>query len=179
NGSRWSTPRVVDPNGKTGYYPSIVFNSNNVANISYFEKATDSHSNPIGSLRLAFVTDTTIQVNIIEGGAGTGDPGRYSSIQLEPGVGWAISYQAAIVGELRYWKQSYSSHVRVDPSDGVGGYTSLAFDSSGKPAIAYSHSTATQVRFAKYDGTNWNLTSISGDRGYYERFWYNGSTPRV
>jgi hypothetical protein len=53
-----------------------------------------------------------------------------------------------------YWHY----HV-VDTAGPVGASTSLAFDKSGLPHIAY-RGFDTNVKYAKYDGTSWDVTSI-------------------
>ena len=46
----------------------------------------------------------------------------------------------------------------VDARDNAGVYKSLAFDGSGRPAIAYSSDTA--ARLATWNGSDWNLEAI-------------------
>ena len=45
----------------------------------------------------------------------------------------------------------------VDSGTGVGKYSSLALDSSGKPHIAYDG------RYARYDGSSWQIETVGGE----------------
>ncbi len=50
----------------------------------------------------------------------------------------------------------------VDPSDGVGLFTSLALDSQNKPHITYYDTIHGALKYAFYDGAGWNIITLDG-----------------
>jgi len=50
----------------------------------------------------------------------------------------------------------------VDPAPGVGYYTSLAFDNTGKPGIAYLDSFNNTLKFARWTGSAWTIQTVDG-----------------
>ena len=71
----------------------------------------------------------------------------------------------------------------VDDSVSCGSYCSLAFSSSGQPAIAYyeirSHTgrTLQNLKFAQMIGDTWQTEAVaqSGDIGKYNNLWFDGN----
>ena len=71
----------------------------------------------------------------------------------------------------------------VDDSVSCGSYCSLAFNSSGQPAIAYyeirSHTgyTLQNLKFAQMIGHTWETERVaaSGDVGKYNNLWFDGN----
>ena len=69
----------------------------------------------------------------------------------------------------------------VDDSVSCGSYCSLAFDSGGKPAIAYyemrTHSgyTLKNLKFARRNGNSWErqIIASTGDIGLYNNLWFD------
>jgi hypothetical protein len=55
----------------------------------------------------------------------------------------------------------------VDSYGNVGRNTSLAFDSSGNPAISYNYynysSKSTELKFAHYNGESWDITTVDSE----------------
>ncbi|MGA1870650.1 MAG: hypothetical protein ACMUJM_19115 [bacterium] len=84
---------------------------------------------------------------------------------------------------LKYARGNFSSWqtTLVDESSWCGNYCSLAFDSSGNPAIAYyeykTHSgyDRLNLKLARYDGTSWSKETVaeSGDIGLYNTLWFD------
>jgi hypothetical protein len=48
----------------------------------------------------------------------------------------------------------------------IGQHSSLRLDEDGRPHIAYTNSTANVARYARWDGTQWALETLSGARNY-------------
>lgn len=57
----------------------------------------------------------------------------------------------------------------VDSTGDVGRYASLAYGPDGNPAIAYYDTTNADLKFARYNGTTWQITVVdsAGDVGRY------------
>jgi len=69
----------------------------------------------------------------------------------------------------------------VDESRRCGNYCSLAFDSSGLPAIAYHELESRtgysleNLKLARFNGATWEAETVStnGDVGYYNNLWFD------
>ncbi len=63
----------------------------------------------------------------------------------------------------------FNNIVTVDNSEGVGGNNSIDLDSNGYPHISYLDSANDDLKYAFYDGTDWNIEIIDGF-GYSGQF---------
>ena len=48
----------------------------------------------------------------------------------------------------------------VDNAGSVGEFTSLAFGSDGQPAISYYDGTNADLKFARFNGSTWTITTV-------------------
>ena len=48
----------------------------------------------------------------------------------------------------------------VDSAGLVGGYTSLAFNPAGQPAVSYSDFSNDDLKFAEFDGSSWQISTV-------------------
>ena len=57
----------------------------------------------------------------------------------------------------------------MDSTGDIGSYTSLALDSSGNPHISYHDSTNRDLKYARFDGSSWEIETVDsmGDVGNY------------
>lgn len=53
--------------------------------------------------------------------------------------------------------------MEVDSQGFTGTYNSLAFSPSGFPAIAYWQASNQDLKFAEFDGTMWNISTVDFD----------------
>ncbi|HEY1955659.1 MAG TPA: hypothetical protein VGH28_08600 [Polyangiaceae bacterium] len=70
-----------------------------------------------------------------------------------------------------------------DPGDDVGLWTSMVLDSSDHPMVAYYDATNKQLKFARYDGSNWQIHVVSqkagADQGRYVKLIMANGKPVV
>lgn len=70
-----------------------------------------------------------------------------------------------------------------DPGDDVGLWTSMVLDSSDHPMVAYYDATNKQLKFARYDGSNWQIhvvsTKVGADQGRYVKMIMVNGNPVV
>ena len=70
-----------------------------------------------------------------------------------------------------------------DPGDDVGLWTSMVLDQSDHPMVAYYDATNKQLKFARYDGSNWQVHVVSqkvnADQGRYVKMILVNNNPVV
>jgi hypothetical protein len=68
-------------------------------------------------------------------------------------------------------------------SSQVGLYVSMALDSTGKPGVAYFESSASDLKYAHYNGSSWDPPVVcvgsKGTRGYYPSLVYQSDKPTI
>ncbi|MEP0813727.1 MAG: PKD domain-containing protein [bacterium] len=90
-----------------------------------------------------------------------------NSAEVRVDYQYAVANQNAIgVGALSppvdgslLWRQQYVDGNEPDNLE-VGRYSSMKFDSAGRPSIAYYSQTHTRPQFARYDGGVWTVENI-------------------
>jgi hypothetical protein len=158
----WHT-LTVDSAGDVGYYTAIALDSSGYPHISYmdygnkdlkyaYKDANGWHIETIGSAEL---DDTSIAL----------DSDGYPHISY---YGWPTTSHD---GGLRYsYKDANGWHtLTVDSRDAVGGYSSIALDSSGYPHISYFDDNSDDLKYAYKDASGWNTQTIDNAEsvGYY------------
>jgi hypothetical protein len=69
----------------------------------------------------------------------------------------------------------------IDNSPDVGAFVSLAVNAQGRPAVAYYDPRNADLKFAQFNGTNWDV-AVADSRfttGYYPSLKFNGNTPAI
>jgi len=132
-----NTIRTLDSAGIVGWYSSLVLDSNNDPVISYYDLTN-------GDLKLVRCGDATCSSgNTIVTVDSAGDVGAYMSLALDSSGKPVISYFDLTNGDLKLVHcgdatcSSGNTIVTVDSAGTVGGFSSLALDSRGKPVISY------------------------------------------
>jgi len=135
--------------------PSLAFDGSDHPAISYYDElgkdlkfAYDANGNGFDSGEIETV-DTT------------GEVGQFSSLAFDGSGHPAISYFYRSTGDLKFVYDSdgdgleAAEIVTVDSDGDVGWWTSLAFDTSGLPAISYYDRTNGDLKFARFVGFDW------------------------
>jgi len=146
--------QTVDSYGTTGEYPSLAFSRHDGAAISYYDATKHS-------LKLAQSATTGWAIQTVDNSANVG---RYSSLSLDPSrptaSKWAISYEDITAGTIRYAVQEKSTWAITTVGSGSG-VTSLAFDTSDEPAVAYYDRKDAAVEVARYDSGSKTFSSTA------------------
>lgn len=153
DGSNWSI-EPVDHEDNMGKYCSLALDSNNRPHISYFDETNYF-------LKYAHWNGTTWFIYAVDNLSG-----GYTSIAVDSANNPHISYFEYDYCKLKYsyWNgYTWSTQTVDDPSTGsgtVGNGSSIALDSSNRPQIAYRSTTPDQLKFAKWNGTDWNIEVV-------------------
>jgi len=163
---------TVDTSGNVGIYASLDLNFTDTPYISYHN---------LGSKDLKFTRWTGAQWVKSNGLANpetvdsVGEVGQYTSIKTDDGD-IHISYRDNTNKNLKYTKWS-AFNVRWEEADGTPGfetvdnnadtgwYTSLAVDSSGIAHIAYYDFFNGNLKYAKFNGSTWDIVTVDGGLG--------------
>jgi hypothetical protein len=195
NGTTWDTGIVYSTLGKRGNYPSLAFLS---------DKPTITHYVKTGTSSGFLAVDQASTVNPSSPGSWTtttidssGNAGRYSSLVYNSALSkWGVSYDdsGTSIG-ARYVETSGSSVTSgwgtvatipiptgTQASNAV--WTSLVYDSSGRPAFAWYDNTDAAVNFAHRNGTGstpWNSLLIDNHNttGKYPDLIYESNQFRL
>lgn len=168
DGSQW-TIQVVDSTGKTGIRPSLAFDPKGLPGISYRDGTNQD-------LKFATLSGAYWSRRIIDS---SGDVGRYSSLGWRRTSGrWAVAYERLTAGLFRYAQRNSNGTwniTTVDDTAAGGGYVSLAFDKSGRPAFSYYDSYQHDLKFAHHNGSKWQISRVasSGTQGLYSNLVFD------
>ena len=186
-------PQTIDSRGSVGLYPSLAFSRNGAGApaISYYDRR-------IGGLKLAqFQGAPGWDVQTLQYTPG-GDAGRFTQILLDPNrpdsTKYAIGYENTRTGQFHYmiqYRDGWKDEVIDGDMDGAGGYLSLQFYDSARPAsqgdrylpaASYydvSRHVGTATKFAFHDGREWRAEFVDRGRkrGLYSQLFFDGSGP--
>lgn len=150
NGTGWDKVAIESTTtGTIGIDNSLAFNPlTGKPSISYFD-------NTNYDLKYASFNGTTWNTFTVDS---VGRVGYYTSLAFDLSGKPAISYFDATNGDLRYARDANGDgdfadtgeKITVDSAGVVGWFTSLAFDSSGKPGISYIDRSNWKLKYA-YD----------------------------
>jgi hypothetical protein len=194
NGTTWDNSQAFTGTGKRGYYPSLAYLSDKPTITDYFKTGTSSgylevDQAPGVTPSSPSVWSTTIIDN-------SGNAGRYSSLAYNAGASkWGVSYDdsgTSIGG--RYVETSgtsvtsgWGSVASIPLASGGHAsnavWTSLTYDGSNRPAIAYYDNTDFNLNFAHRNGTGstWQTMVLSSNNttGKYPTLLFESSQFRV
>jgi len=174
----WTTT-TIDSKNTTGYYPSITIAADGRPAISYYYKNG-------GDLRLAKFNGTTWDVSNI---ATTGDVGRYSTLQVNPGTQkLSVACEETSSGHFMFAEQGSGGVWNMAMVDGAtkggGGYISLNFSDANLPAISYYDAVNADLKYAERSSRGkWNAVTVAAknSQGLYTdlAFTYNTDQPAI
>lgn len=169
NGSTWNVITVYDYLD-VGRYSTLAFGPDGQPAISFFEASGGGNlmfTRSTGSNWPIVFPITVIPIDAL------GNVGSHTSLAFGPDGQPAISYYDQTSGNLKFVRYSVGpgwTFSTVDDggvSDDVGQYTSLAFGPDGQPVISYYDVTNGDLKFARYNGYNFNVFVVdsTGDVG--------------
>ncbi|MFA4984989.1 MAG: CFI-box-CTERM domain-containing protein [Candidatus Brocadiia bacterium] len=152
------TEETVDSEGNPGLFNAIAIREiDGMPVIAY-------HSLTLRRLMYAESTEGGWQLSVVDS---DGDQGFYPSLALTPDGVPMIAYQDGTDGNNLHLKFATRSGgqwftVLVDSTAGCGFNTSIAVDPIG--VIHIGHHNLGNLRYARYDGASWELSSLGGNR---------------
>ncbi|HEX9029957.1 MAG TPA: hypothetical protein VF823_12335, partial [Anaerolineales bacterium] len=143
DGTKWNLTTVDGAFG-TGQYASLAVNraSGNTPYISYYDSLSQS-------LKFATLAGSSWQVQTID---------SPSNVQAQAEASAPEDVHPSILEKLPAAPGTPSSLQAI--TRGVGLYTSIALDSTGKPHIAYLDAINGDLRYASWTGSVWNLETL-------------------
>jgi len=159
---------VVDEAGDAGRSPSLAFAPDGNPSISYHTWI------PTYDLKYAHWNGTIWDLIVVEDLPANSDPNDGTSLAFDGGGNPSISYLHHIIpqsfnGKLWFAQKSGSSWAlqQIPDSDAVGQHSSLRYDSSGYPVIAYHQFIPFSggVKQARWTGSNWQVEYVDTDPG--------------
>jgi hypothetical protein len=152
--------------GDTGGYSSIAIDGLGTIHISYYD---------FNNMRLRYATNASGSWSS-EPADSAGDVGLYSSISIDSSEMVHISYyewkeitvnneEIQIPGEIKYATNASGSWVSeiIDSEGDVGGYTSVATDSSGYVYISYYDWENYDLKYATNASGSWVTETVDND----------------
>ena len=160
NGTAWET-EVVDLNQGTGM------------SLAYDPAGNPTMTYGWGKLRFAqYVPSTSSwQISILESKNANND---VTSLQYDPSGNASVAYSISTArgGTLKFARRGATGWVLQTVATAGARYKSLAYDSQGRPSIAFSDdvdgdNTLDTLKFARWNGTSWVVQTVeTGVAGY-------------
>ncbi|MCX6012470.1 MAG: Ig-like domain-containing protein, partial [Chloroflexi bacterium] len=137
----------------------------------------------IGTIPVAGAASTpiTITINNIQDYVNTLETITGTTSDTTPGTISKVQVQITNQSNNTYWDGStWKAQLNIQTVDSagiVGEYTSLAFNSSGNPAISYFDNTNKDLKSTRCNGSTWVLQTVdsTGNTGYYTSLAFDNS----
>lgn len=128
----------------------------------------------------------SVSINPVSQGGGTlpGQNGTFNDIAFDASNNLHFVWFDNGDSKLYYAKRTgnvWSNTQVVDSAAGTGEFLSMALDSTGKPGVAYYDGANGDLKFAKFDGSQWNTTTADSEytTGYYPSLKFDASNRPV
>jgi hypothetical protein len=167
NGGNWDV-QTIEGLGSVGLYPSLVFDGSDNPIISYYHKTN-------GNLKLAkWIGTGWLKSNLDT----KGNVGRNTSMARSTTGELAIAYEHSTLGVLKVARDGGNGTWKLEQADaatGGVGFTSLAFNNSNQPAVAYYNARRSDLKYAKSDGSAWSVQTLNskGATGLYPQLFFD------
>ena len=151
----------VDSSSSVGRYNSLAIDSQGRPHIAY-------RDGNLLALRYSRWTGTAWSTGIVDW---VGDVGLFASLALSASDLPRIAYYDNDNGYLKYAYNDGTTWYNETVDDGspdddyVGKYASLAIDSAGRPHIAYYNESWGTLKYARWDGSQWVIETITDPDG--------------
>ncbi len=156
----WHT-EIADSADEVGSYASLAIDPQDRLHVSYYDTTN-------GDLKYAVCDGNGWQTEKVDS---DGDVGICTSIAVDGANQASISYREKESGTVKLATQASDGwHVETVQEASVGGNTSLVFDQSGEPGVAFCESGSSpdyisRLWYAYRDGTQWHFEVIAEDTG--------------
>jgi len=151
-------PQTVDDGAQVGAWSDIVADSAGQVFISYYDAAN-------GDLKMATTVDKAWQSEIVDDGD---DLGLYTSLAIDASDQLHLAYYDAANKSLKHAWGTYGAwtvevvEAPAGEENDVGRWNSLAIDVTGALHLAYQDAGLLDLKYAKYSGGVWTITTIDG-----------------
>jgi len=160
NSTAWNITTVDTNLGEAGGYTSLALDAQGNPHISYYD-------NTNSGLRYASFNGTAWNTTTVAPIFGV----WYTSLALDTAGNPHISYYANEELEYASFNGTAWSITTADSTGsgmpGLGMYNSLALDASGNPHISYIDADHNLLKYASFNGTAWNITTVDTNGGAY------------
>ena len=175
-GTVWTT-QSVDIKNSTGAYPSLVFDRNGYALITYYRKTT-------GDLRAARRgTDGSFTLTTI---ASTGDIGRFTAAAVSANGQVGVAFEDTTHGWLGYGqmdpKTGTWATTTVDKKTRGTAFLSMAFNTEDqRPYISYYDAYPADLKVAQFKNRGWQTEVVAarGATGLFTNLFFSNDQPYV
>ena len=176
NGTVWNT-QSVDVKNSTGAYPSLVFDRNGYALITYYRKTS-------GDLRAARRgVDGRFSLTTI---ASTGDVGRFTTAAVNAKGNVGVAFEDSTHGWLGYGQMDARTGVwgttTVDKTTRGTAFLSMAFNpDSQMPYISYYDAYPADLKVAQFKNRGWQseVVAARGATGLFTNLFFYNDEPNV
>jgi hypothetical protein len=103
------------------------------------------------------------RIEVVDGGAGK-NVGKFTSLAIDKDGNLHVGYYDETRQALRYGFRAAGGKWYTMEVDASGGYESLAVDAQGQPHFAYAAPNEAGLRYATWDGKNWNKQTLDPER---------------
>ena len=163
NNTYWND-LILDSSENISGFISMGLDPDNHPHISYYDDATNKNLKYV-----QYTGSTWFQITFDL----PDDTGKYSSLAVDEDSNTYISYLDDSNDRLKmvsFRNSDMNTEIEiVDPNTSVSQNTSIALDSHGRPHIAYYDKSKKDLKYARWTGTTWVITTIdsTGDVGKY------------
>lgn len=157
NSGAWRGETV--DSGGAGLYPSLAFDENETAYISYYDE-------PNGDLKVAMKQDVDWDIEVVDA---DGDVGKFPALVVDGEGRVLVAYYDLSRGMIKFAFREGTSW-QIQDIDQVGNYDNyesigLALDQAGHPWISYFDSDDKVLKAASFKNGAWDIQVVDDSKG--------------